>query len=67
MKTLQQFQCEICNTVYKSKSECEICEKTHSKPINIVGAKFHAYKSCGEYPTVIDIEMSDGTIQKYKR
>ena len=67
MKTLSQFQCEICNTVYKSESECRNCESCHQLPAKIVNSKFNPYKSDGQYPNYIEVEMADGKIIRYKR
>ena len=60
MKTLKQFQCEICNTVYNSESECHKCERTHKLPVEIIGNQFDSYKNKGEYPESIKVKMSDG-------
>lgn len=67
MKTLSQFQCEVCNTVYKSQSECQNCESCHQRPTKITNSKFNSYKSDGQYPNYIDVEMADGKTIKYKR
>lgn len=67
MKALSQFQCEICNTIYKSKSECQNCESTHQRPRMIVYNKFNSYKNDGKYPNYIDVEMADGKTMRYKR
>ncbi len=65
MKELKQFQCEYCNTVYKSKSECESCEKGHIRLLSIKSAKYHAVKNDGEFPHRIEIETNDGRIVQY--
>lgn len=67
MKELQQFQCEICNTVYKSKTECIDCEKSHSTPVKFANMKYSSYKSDGSYPLYIEIVMSDGKVIRYKK
>lgn len=67
MKTLSQFQCEICNTIYKSESECRNCERCHQLPVEIINSKFNSYKSDGQYPNYIDVEMADGKTIRYKR
>ena len=67
MKTLQQFQCEICNTVYKSKTECIDCEKSHNVPVKMTDMKYGSYRNDGVYPRHINIEMSDGKIITYYR
>lgn len=67
MKALSQFQCEFCNTIYKSKSECQICENFHQHPRIIVYNNFNSYKNGGKYPNYIDIKMADGKTIRYKR
>lgn len=67
MKTLSQFQCEICNTIYKSESECRNCERCHQLPTKIVNSKINSYKNDGKYPNCIDVEMADGKTIRYKR
>nr|DAJ47644.1 MAG TPA: Rubredoxin [Caudoviricetes sp.] len=67
MKTLSQFQCEICNTVYKSETECKACENSHCLPVAIKVYKFNSYKNDGEYPQYIDVAMENGKIIRYKR
>lgn len=67
MKTLSQFQCEICNTIYKSESECWNCERCHQLPTKIVNSKINSYKNDGKYPNYIDVEMADGKTIRYKR
>ena len=67
MKELNQFQCEFCNTVYKSKNECMECESWHQLPTQIVANKFKSYKSDGNYPIYVDIQMTDGKVMRYRR
>lgn len=67
MKALSQFQCEICNTVYKSETECKVCEDSHYLPVTIKVYKFNSYKNDGEYPQYIDVAMENGKIIRYKR
>ena len=67
MKTLSQFQCEICNTVYKSETECRNCEQCHQLPSQILLNKFNSYKNDGNYPNYIEVQMTDGKTIKYKR
>lgn len=66
MRKLEQFQCDICGTVYKTEGDCNRCEKGHNIPIKIIGYKFNAIRNNGEYPKEISIEMSDGTIRSVK-
>ncbi|MCM1059815.1 MAG: hypothetical protein NC452_05935 [Eubacterium sp.] len=67
MKELKQFQCEICNTVYKSKDLCESCERFHCKPKQITKANFNAGQNGSlKYPQRILIEMEDGKTATYE-
>lgn len=66
MKQLEQFQCEICNTVYNNKIDCEKCEKGHVKPVKIVDFKFNSVKNDGKYPKTITVELSNGEVKIYK-
>ena len=66
MKMLNQFQCEICNTVYKSEDECRNCESYHNSPVRINKSVFNSRKNDGQYPVYVYIEMSNGTVMRYK-
>ena len=65
MKKLELYQCEICGIQYKSKSECQTCEKSHVKPVQIIGTRF--VKQNGAYPVSITVKMEDGKNATYKR
>lgn len=67
MKEIKQYRCEICNTLYAEKRECEICEKQHVVPLGIKIACFKPHKVCAKYPTRICVEFEDGTIRDYVR
>lgn len=67
MKIFSLFQCEICNTVYKSETECSNCEQCHQLPSQIVVNKFNSYKNGGNYPNYIEVQMTDGKNIRYKR
>lgn len=66
MKELKQFQCEYCNTIYKSKSECEFCEKGHDRLKSIKEVEYRSVKNAGEFPHRIKIETDDGCILQYE-
>lgn len=66
MREMKLYQCEYCNTQYKNKTECEVCESNHIAPVRILSAKYHASK-LKDYPDTITVEMADGRTMKYKR
>lgn len=67
MKTIEQYKCEYCGTLYADRNECEACEKQHVYPKCIKAAQFRPRKVCAKYPPHIVIEFEDGTIQDYER
>lgn len=68
MKNLQQFQCEICNTIYRPKTECINCEKkSHNAPVKIANVKYNSYKNDGAYPQYIEVKMSNNETIRYKK
>lgn len=67
MKECKLYQCEICNTQYKVKNECKMCEDNHIKPESIKRCKYHAEKNSKNYPDTIVVLMKDGKEIKYKR
>ena len=67
MKILKQYQCEHCNTVYKSESECMNCESSHNIIVQIKEAAYNGIKNDGEYPKSIVVEMSDGAFVTYMK
>lgn len=68
MKKLELFQCEICGTQFKSKVECEKCEKNHPKELHIVKARYlsHTQDATG-MPVSITLMGKDGRHYTYKR
>ena len=67
MKECKLYQCEICNTQYKEKSDCQACEKNHVKPESIKECKYHAEQYFANYPDTITVLMEEGKELKYKR
>lgn len=63
MKELNQYQCEICGTVYKDRLIAEKCEASHILPQKIIGHKFYKAK----YPEYVNIEFEDGSVGRYQR
>ena len=68
MKERKIYQCEICATVYKERSECEKCEKSHKIKAAIVNARYLGYKQNEKgFPHTVELEFSDGSRAWYKR
>ena len=68
MKEISMYVCEVCGTQYASRWDCETCESSHKIPKKIVGKRYVRKADNGSgYPVEISVEMSDGTIQTYKR
>lgn len=67
MKKLELYVCEVCGTQYKEKVECQNCEKSHIRPVQITGEKYMAKNCNGEYPVHITVRMADGKSITYKR
>lgn len=67
MKECKLYQCEICNTQYKDKSDCEMCEKNHVKPEGITQCEYHMEQYFENYPDIIIVLMENGKEIKYIR
>ena len=68
MRKVEHYVCEICGTEYRDKSMAENCEKCHKQPVAIHQARYVSKSQNGAgYPVAVEIQMSDGTFQTYKR
>lgn len=68
MKKIERYVCETCGTEYREKRTAESCEKCHKRPVEITDARYLSKAQCGTgYPVAINVKMSDGTYQTYKR
>lgn len=67
MKECKLYQCEICNTQYKDRSDCQACERKHVKPKGVKQCKYHGERYSENYPDTITVLMEDGKEIKYKR
>ncbi len=67
MREVKIYKCDICNTEYKSKIECEECERNHKTKGKIV-KKFYYPKSINEsgYPQRIKVEFEDKSTRIYE-
>ena len=61
MKTLEQYKCDVCGTVYADKRKCEACETGHKKPMKITDRKYEpiGIETTG-FPSKIAVETQDG-------
>ena len=61
MKTLEQYKCDVCGTVYADKRKCEACETGHKKPTKITDRKYRAIgDDATGFPYRITVETRDG-------
>ena len=71
VKQITLFQCEICRTEYKFKTDAEACEKYHIKPgyPPIIAEFYKPYnqQGCGPYPVKVILQMEDGKKVEYRR
>lgn len=67
MKSVTQYKCEVCGTLYADKNDCMECEKQHKIPCHIVKSDHRAMKLCPKYPPYIIVRFEDGSERKYKR
>lgn len=69
MKEIKLYQCEICGTQYKDKLKAKDCEKSHIKPVGIMGMKFNPM-NCGSedgFPVKITVTFENGACVDYRR
>lgn len=67
MRTINQYQCECCGTLYKDASTCKACEKQHRTPTKILKADHRAMGVCAAYPLSVQLEFDDGKVVTYER
>jgi hypothetical protein len=68
MRKIEHFVCEICGTEYRDRLAAVSCEKCHKTPVAIIKSRYVSKSQNGAgYPVTIEIQMSDGTFQTYKR
>lgn len=66
MKELKLYQCEICNTQYKSLEMAEQCEQFHNIPKRVEAAKYRSINGNGKYPDYVNVTFNDGSVKRYK-
>lgn len=67
------YQCPICKSCYKKYEDADNCAKNHIKPVEIT--EYGCYAQAAdclvdvpegkEYPTIIDVLMSNGEVCTY--
>ena len=67
MKTLTQYQCEICNAVYSEEGKCEACEASHVGVTEVIGYRYNTYDNNGKYPVAVTVKTADGKTLTFKR
>lgn len=68
MRKIERYVCEMCGTEYKDKLSAEKCEKCHKNAVAIIRSRYVSQSQNGAgYPVAVEIQMSDGTFQTYKR
>lgn len=68
MREQKLYVCDYCGTQYKDKKTCQECEKKHVAPAEILSCRYISLKINKKgYPEKIEIKMTDGSVQTYKR
>ncbi len=68
MIEVKHYICEICGTEYRDKAAAESCEKCHKCTVEITKQRYVSKSQNGAgYPVALEVQMSDGTFQTYKR
>ena len=70
MKKIELFQCEICGTQFKEKTDCVKCEKNHEsgKDLHIANARFLPFtQDASGMPISITLMGKNGNMHKYRR
>lgn len=64
MKAITVFKCDACGRTYDNTLECEACEKSHIKPVEILASVAEG-ELFDYYPSCIFIKFDNGEIRKY--
>ena len=70
MKKIELFQCEICGTQFKEKTDCVKCEKNHEnwEGLRIANARFLPFtQDASGMPISFTIIGKNGNTYKYQR
>lgn len=63
MKRIERFSCEHCGGVFDTEEKAIACELHHAHPIGVTKNHFVCQWT---FPRYVDIEMSDGSIERYE-
>lgn len=68
MKELKLYQCEICNTQYKSEKMAIDCEKTHKRIKKVDPLKYRSFNSSKDgIPDTINVTFDNDKVVRYSR
>ena len=66
MTNSEYYQCSICNTLYKTEGEMNVCMASHERADEITKMEYHSYKlDDSKYPDSIIIRFTDGHLRRY--
>ena len=57
------YQCELCKSEYEAEATAVACEKFHITTVGLTSKEF--FDKDAKYPNVVNIRMSDNSIQRY--
>ena len=64
------FICDVCGSRWMHRYECEMCEKYHRKPLEIILPEYQSPNTRGTkrpgYPERITVKFDDGSTCEYK-
>ena len=66
MKELNQYQCEVCKTMYADPQVAIRCERSHILPKKISNYKYDSYAN-KRFPEYITVTFVDGSILFYTK
>ena len=68
MKSVMEYQCDVCGERYFSENECIKCEKSHIQDLKITCMRFQGYRqSDTDFPWLIYLADNKGRSQVYRR
>lgn len=68
MKEIKLYVCGVCGQQYKMKNQAEKCESGHKRIKRIKKSYYHPITvDATGTPASIEVEMTDGSIVKYRK
>lgn len=68
MKVLNQYQCEICGTVYNSERIASECESSHKLITNVVADRYRGFHENPDgFPDRVKVTFDNHSTLIYKR